>query len=105
MHGQPGTGKTAFALQVAAQCGFPCLYVTCEMAPLELLRRHTARVTRTYLNRFKSGELSPRESLELARRWHLIWPSWMPHAPGQTRPLCRSASRGHKNTGPMCAMC
>jgi len=68
VHGQPGTGKTAFALQVAAQCGFPCLYVTCEMAPLELLRRHTARVTRTYLNRFKSGELSPRESLELARR-------------------------------------
>lgn len=68
VHGQPGTGKTAFALQVAAQCGFSCLYVTCEMAPLELLRRHTARVTKTYLGRFKSGEIAPRESLELARR-------------------------------------
>ena len=74
VHGQPGTGKTAFALQVAAQCGFPCLYVTCEMAPLELLRRHTARVTKTYLGRFKSGELSPRESLELARRGALAAP-------------------------------
>ncbi len=74
MHGQPGTGKTALALQVAAQCGFPCLYVTCEMAPLELLRRHTARVTKTYLNRFKSGELAPRESLELARRGALAAP-------------------------------
>lgn len=68
VHGQPGTGKTAWALQVAAQCGFPCLYVTCEMAPLELLRRHTARVTKTYLGRLKSGEIGPRESLELAQR-------------------------------------
>lgn len=74
LHGQPGTGKTAFALQVAAQCGFPCLYVTCEMAPLELLRRHTARVTKTYLGRLKSGEIAPRESLELARRGALAAP-------------------------------
>lgn len=68
VHGQPGSGKTAFALQVAAQCGCPCLLLSCEMAPLELLRRHTARVTGTYLGRLKSGELSPGESLSLARR-------------------------------------
>jgi replicative DNA helicase len=61
VHGNAGAGKTAFALQVAASCGFPCLYVTCEMAPAELLRRHAARATGTYLNRFKSGEMPPAE--------------------------------------------
>ncbi len=74
IHGQPGAGKSAFALQVAATCGFPCLYVTCEMATLELLRRHTARVTKTYLGRLKSGEIAPRESLALARRGALAAP-------------------------------
>ena len=68
VHGQPGTGKTAFGLQVAAQCGAPALYVTCEMSALELLRRHTARVTGTFLGRLKSGELSPEKSLSLARQ-------------------------------------
>jgi replicative DNA helicase len=57
MHGQPGAGKTAFALQVAASCQCPALFVTCEMAPAELLRRHTARVTKTFLGRLKSGEM------------------------------------------------
>jgi replicative DNA helicase len=61
-------GKTAFALQVAATCGCPCLYLTCEMAPLELLKRLTARATGTYLGRLKSGELRPAESLALAHR-------------------------------------
>lgn len=68
VHGQPGAGKTAFTLQVATNCGCPCLYVTCEMSPLELLRRHTARSTRTFLGRLKSGELSPEDSLLLARK-------------------------------------
>lgn len=68
VHGQPGAGKTAFTLQVATNCGAPCLYVTCEMSPLELLRRHTARATRTFLGRLKSGEMTPEESLALAKR-------------------------------------
>lgn len=68
LHGVPGVGKTAFALQIAAACGCPCLYVTCEMSALELLRRITARVTETYLGKFKSGELTPDASLTLARR-------------------------------------
>lgn len=68
VHGQPGTGKTAFGLQIAASCGTPALFVTCEMAPLELLRRHTARTTQTYLGRLKSGEIAPLESLALVRR-------------------------------------
>jgi replicative DNA helicase len=58
IHGNAGAGKTAFALQVAADCQCPALFVTCEMAPAELLRRHTARVTRTFLHRLKSGEMS-----------------------------------------------
>ncbi len=55
VYGNSGSGKTAFAMQVAANCGFPALYVTCEMAPSELLRRHTARATGTFLDNLKSG--------------------------------------------------
>lgn len=66
--GAPGTGKTAFTLQIAAQCGFPALYISCEMSPLELLRRITARVTRTFLGRFKTGELTPDKADELMHK-------------------------------------
>jgi replicative DNA helicase len=57
--GGSGVGKTAFALQLAAGCQCPCLYVTCEMTPAELLRRTAARVTKTYLGKFKDGSLDP----------------------------------------------
>jgi len=67
-HGVPGVGKTAFALQIAATCGCPCLLVTAEMQPLELLRRITARVTKTFLGKFKTGELPPAQAGELARK-------------------------------------
>lgn len=59
IHGVPGAGKSAFGLQVAASCGCPALYVTCEMRPLVLLKRQAARVTETFLSRFFSGELAP----------------------------------------------
>jgi replicative DNA helicase len=68
VHASPGVGKTAFCLQVAATSPFPALYLTCEMAPLELFRRHTARVTSTYLGRLKSGEFDPAYSLGLAKQ-------------------------------------
>jgi replicative DNA helicase len=68
VHAGPGVGKTALCLQAAASCGCPSLYVTCEMTPLELLRRITARLTGTYLGRLKSGELAPADSLRLARQ-------------------------------------
>jgi len=68
VHGAPGSGKSAFALQLAGTCGCPALVVTCEMWPLELLRRHTARITGMFLGRLKNGELEPRISLELARK-------------------------------------
>lgn len=72
VHGNAGTGKTALALQIAAHNarpdGFPALYVTCEMTPVEMLRRLTANVTGTYLGRLKSGEMPPDEATALARR-------------------------------------
>lgn len=52
--GNTGAGKTAFCLQIACQCGCPALYVTCEMSPIELLRRIAARVTDTPLHKFKN---------------------------------------------------
>ena len=67
IHGGPGVGKTALALQIAATCGTPALYVSADMGRLDLFRRHTARVTQTFLGRLKSGELTPEASLALAR--------------------------------------
>jgi replicative DNA helicase len=63
-----GVGKTAWGLQSAAECGAPALFVSCEMHLVELLRRHTARVTGTYLDRLKSGEFAPDDAVRLARR-------------------------------------
>lgn len=65
--GNAGTGKTALLLQIASECKCPALFVTCEMAPVELLRRLTARITGTYLGRLKSGELSGAKVEEMAR--------------------------------------
>jgi replicative DNA helicase len=66
--GGPGAGKTAYGLQSACQCECPAIYISCEMSPLELLRRITARETKTFLGRFKTGELAPETALELARQ-------------------------------------
>jgi replicative DNA helicase len=74
-HGQPGAGKTAFALQIAATCGFPALYLTCEMSPVELLRRLTARVTGTFLGKLRSGELAPATIVSYARQAVALSPS------------------------------
>jgi replicative DNA helicase len=68
LHAGPGAGKSALGLQIAASCGYPALFVSCEMSSLELLRRHTARLTSTYLGRLKSGELSADQIISLARQ-------------------------------------
>lgn len=68
LHAEPGIGKTALALQIAATCGVPALYLTAEMHCLELFKRITARETGTYLGRLKSGELTPEDSLDKARQ-------------------------------------
>src|SRR5207244_4282128 len=66
IHGTPGSGKTALCLQISTSCQCPAILLTCEMAPLELLRRLTARLTGTFLGRLRSGELEPEQSLCLA---------------------------------------
>ncbi len=55
----PGAGKTALALQIGEQCGTPCLYVTAEMRPVDLLRRIAARISGQYLGQFRGGGLLP----------------------------------------------
>lgn len=62
----PGAGKSALALQLAATCQFPALYLTAEMAVLELFFRLIARATETFLGRLKTGELGVKETLRLA---------------------------------------
>lgn len=61
----PGAGKTALALQIAANSGVPTLYVTAEMSRTELLRRIVSRETGTYLGRLRGGELSHEELTRL----------------------------------------
>ena len=68
LHGAPGTGKTALALQIASTCMAPALMVTAEMAPVELARRVIARVTDTHLGRLRSGELDGAAVLALGKR-------------------------------------
>jgi len=59
MLGGSGVGKTALALQLAAACECPALYVSCEMTALELMRRLCARNSKTFLGKYKDGTLSP----------------------------------------------
>lgn len=68
IHGGPGVGKTAFALQVAASCGCPSLYITCEMQPVELALRLVARCTVNLLGRLKDGSIPPQIYRELFSR-------------------------------------
>jgi len=68
VHGEPGTGKTNYGLQVAALCGTPALFVSTEMSPLALMRRIVARVTDTYQGHLEGGELTAAASLELFAR-------------------------------------
>jgi replicative DNA helicase len=72
----PGAGKTALALQIAATCGYPALYVTAEMPMLELFRRTIARTTGTFLGKLKNGELSSEEIERLARKAAALAP-WL----------------------------
>lgn len=61
MSGDPGQGKTALALQIATDCGFPALYVTAEMAPLVLVRRLIANKTGTDIANLHGGKIRPSE--------------------------------------------
>lgn len=54
----PGAGKTAFALQLAALCAYPALFISCEMPRIELFRRVISRTTNTFLGKLKDGSLA-----------------------------------------------
>lgn len=76
LHGAPGVGKTAFALQCACEAGCPALFVTTEIPPKLLLLRITARVVGKHwkeLRRMRRQELEPllRRAVE-AVRWLLF---------------------------------
>lgn len=64
----PGVGKTALGLQAAALCGFPALFVTCELTALTLFERLIAREMETDLSAITRGELPPATVGELADR-------------------------------------
>ncbi len=68
LQGGSSVGKTALALQIASSCGFPSLFVSTETHILELFRRLIARITKTALERLKTGELSANAIAYLAKQ-------------------------------------
>jgi adenosyl cobinamide kinase/adenosyl cobinamide phosphate guanylyltransferase len=65
LHGPPGVGKSAWALQVAQQVDAPVLYLTAEMAIEELVRRMVARTARKPMGELLSATLSREEEAML----------------------------------------
>jgi replicative DNA helicase len=55
LHSNTGTGKTAFAWQIATQSRNPCLYVSCEIRPVVMMRRLVARITDTPVRKLVGG--------------------------------------------------
>jgi replicative DNA helicase len=68
IHGAPGTGKTAWANQIAAEAGCPALYVSLEMQYIELMHRHCSRITHEFIGKFRRHELHPDTWLRLMKR-------------------------------------
>jgi replicative DNA helicase len=54
--GDPGSGKSALALQVAAKCGCPAIYVTAEQSALELFRRIISQTTNVPLDVLREAD-------------------------------------------------
>ena len=67
IQGDPGIGKTAFALQVACDCGGVGVFVTCEMSPLEILRRVIARTCNVPMSALTNGTLTRLRIMEYAQ--------------------------------------
>lgn len=55
LHSNTGTGKTALAWQIATQSKNPCLYVSCEIKPVVMMRRLVARITDTPVRKLVGG--------------------------------------------------
>lgn len=56
--GKAGTGKSAFLLQVALNCGVPVVYVTCELSAYEMLNRLMCVTSGVTMNEIKQGAVS-----------------------------------------------
>lgn len=56
--GKAGTGKSAFLLQVALNCGVPIVYVTCELSAYEMLNRLICVTSGVTMNEIKQGAVS-----------------------------------------------
>ena len=59
--GPPGSGKSAFVAQIAAEAGCPAVIVSCELRCLEILHRLAARASGIPLGKFHRGEIAPDE--------------------------------------------
>ena len=58
LHGGPGSGKTAWAIQTSTTVGCPAIYLTCEMPAATILRRIIANKTGEFLGRLRRGQIS-----------------------------------------------
>jgi len=56
--GKAGTGKSAFLLQAALNCGVPVVYVTCELSAYEMLNRLMCVTSGVTMNEIKQGAVS-----------------------------------------------
>lgn len=56
--GKAGTGKSAFLLQTALNCGVPVVYVTCELSAYEMLNRLMCVTSGVTMNEIKQGAVS-----------------------------------------------
>ena len=56
--GKAGSGKSAFLLQAALNCGVPVVYVTCELSAYEMLNRLMCVTSGVTMNEIKQGAVS-----------------------------------------------
>ena len=57
LHGSPGSGKSQCGLQLAAQCGFPAVFVSTEMTAIKTLARLMAMATNTPVKALLRGAM------------------------------------------------
>ncbi len=66
--GDPGSGKTAGAIQIATTARVPALIVECKVRPVRIVDRMIACHTGTFFGKLKDGSLSPETIRDLAQR-------------------------------------
>lgn len=57
--GPPGLGKTAMAVQIAADCGQIVIYLTAEMGAMPIFHRFVSFTQKTFLSHLGKGEMRP----------------------------------------------